>query len=153
MSKLVCFSGMNKGDEFALHEGKNVIGRGQDCTVVLFDKKCSRHHCQIIKKGKHYAIEDLDSSNGTLLNGKPVTKTMGFEPGEKIMIGATTLSISEKAVGGFLDQTATDVAADLQAGEYKKLLSTASRDVAKSHRGKKNKGIGGFFKSLFGKKK
>lgn len=152
MAKIVCFSGMNKGDEFPLHEGKNIIGRGQDCTVVLFDKKCSRNHCQVIKKGKHYAVEDLDSSNGTLLNGKAVTKAVSFQPGDKIVIGGTTLAISEKAVGGFLDQTATDVAADLQSSEYKKLLNTASRDVANCHRDKRKRGIGCLFKSLFGKK-
>jgi pSer/pThr/pTyr-binding forkhead associated (FHA) protein len=152
MSKLVCLTGMNKGDEFPLHEGKNIVGRGQDCNIVLFDKKCSRHHFQIIKKGKHYAIEDLDSSNGTVLNGKIVGKATSFDPGDKIVIGGSKLMVSEKGVGGFLDQTATDVAAELQSGEYKKLLDSTARTMVHNHPRKSKNSVSSFFHSIFKKK-
>ncbi len=69
MPKLVCVHGMNEGDEFILNEGPNTIGRARDCRIVLFDKKSSRQHCQIIRKGDSYFIEDLDSRHGTVVNG------------------------------------------------------------------------------------
>ncbi|MFO7821913.1 MAG: FHA domain-containing protein [Lentisphaeria bacterium] len=154
MSKLTCVKGNNKGDDFALHEGKNIIGRSNECKVPLFDKQCSRQHCQVIKKGEHYSIQDLDSSNGTRLNGKevgPNAKTL--ELNDTIELGGTGLILSDKSVGSAIDQAATDVAADLQSGKYGDLLSSTSRAMRNKHPQQKSaKGLKGFFKSLFGKK-
>ncbi|MCF7854654.1 MAG: FHA domain-containing protein [Candidatus Pacebacteria bacterium] len=134
MSKLTCIHGLNKGDEFPVHEGKNVIGRASDAGIVLFDKKCSRNHCMIVKKGNHYSIADCDSTNGTKLNGKTIgsnAKTCKF--GDKIRIGKTVLILSDKAIGNFVQQTASDVAADLQKRKYGTLLSAAAVGVQRSH--------------------
>lgn len=133
MSKLVCTRGLNRGDEFTLHEGKNIIGRAADCRITLFDKKCSRNHCEIIKRGRHYSISDLNSTNGTRLNGKPLKRTKSLKETDRIRIGKTVLELSEKAVGGVLDQTASDVAAELQSGKYGKLLDDATYSVAHQH--------------------
>lgn len=155
MSKLVCLSGLNKGDEYALHEGSNLIGRSQECNITLFDKKCSRTHCQIIKRGNHYSIEDLDSHNGTLLNGKDIKgKPRSCKSSDKIRIGKTTMMISLKSVGGVIDQTATDVAAELTQTGYGNLLSNASVDVVRnqqSHHPPKRKSIRQVLKSIFGR--
>ena len=151
MSKITCTTGNNRGDEFALHEGKNVIGRSQDCQVTLFDKKCSRNHCLIIKKGKHYSIHDMESRNGTLLNGKPVPeKPKTCKIGDVIAIGRTRLTLSDKPLGSFLDQAATDAAADLQRGKYGQLLSSTSQDL-RHHTEEKPKGFLESLKSLFRK--
>ena len=152
MSKLVCIKGHNKGDEWPLHEGKNLIGRTQDAQIVLFDQKCSRSHCQIIKKGQHYSIEDLESRNGTLLNGKPLTgRPKSCKFGDKVRIGKTVLVVSDKGVGGLIDQTASDVAADLQRKQFGKLLSSTSRAVTRSQQSESS-GLKGFFGRLFGRK-
>jgi pSer/pThr/pTyr-binding forkhead associated (FHA) protein len=134
MSKLVCVHGMNKGDEFPLYEGKNVVGRAPESSVLLFDKKCSRNHCIIHKKGRHYSVEDLDSRNGTLLNGKRVTsKAKSAAFGDVIKIGKTVLVLSDKAVGSVVNQTASDVAAALQTDKFDKLLTDASMELVKTH--------------------
>ena len=134
MSKLICVHGLNKGDEFTLHEGRNVIGRGADASIVLFDKKCSRNHCVIVKKGKHYSVADCDSTNGTKLNGKALTENAkSCKFGDRIRIGKTVLVLSGKAIGDFIQQTASDVAADLQKSKYEKLLTDAAVGVRRSH--------------------
>lgn len=46
-----------------------VFGRGDDCTVVLDDKQCSRKHCQIERAEGKYKLVDLESRNGTKVNG------------------------------------------------------------------------------------
>ena len=130
MSKLICLKGMNKGDQFILHEGKNVIGRDREANIMLFDKQASRQHCIVVKKGRHYSVQDLESRNGTFLNKKPLAgKPLSLGIGDKIKIGKTVLQLSEKGVGGLIDQTANDVAADLQNRRFGRLLNRATMDV------------------------
>jgi len=154
MSKLVCTAGMNKGDEFTLTEGTNTLGRGQECKIVVFDKKCSRIHCQIIKKEKYYALEDLNSRNGTFLNGKPILKkSTPIKDGDHIRLGRTILTLSEKGAGGMIEQVATEASEELQKKGYAKLVDTAAADVIKTHHGKTpgKGGFFGFFRSILGK--
>ena len=154
MPKLVCTNGLNKDDEFQLGEGATIIGRAADCNIILFDKKCSRRHCQVYKKGNYYAVEDLESRHGTLVNSKPVKGRTSLGVGDKIRIGGTTLILSNKAVGNIVDQTASDVAADLQGKKFDKLFGTAAADVRSSmeRHHEKPPGLKEKLRSLFGKK-
>ncbi len=155
MSKLICIKGDNRGDEFPLTEGTNVIGRAPSCTVTLFDKKCSREHCHVHKKGRYYSVEDLDSTNGTLLNGKklPPGKNASMKMDDQLRIGKTVLQLSDKAVGNLLTRTAVDVAADMQSKQYDKLLSSAAQDASKhgKNRCPQKKSLLERIKALFGK--
>jgi len=129
MSKLVCLRGGNQGDEFRIPEGTTVLGRAPDCDIPLFDTKCSRQHCQIVKKGKYYSVEDLGSRNGTHLNGKKLSRGRQIKEGDRIRIGGTILELSDKPVGNVITQTATDVAADLTGKKFGKLIENASVDA------------------------
>jgi pSer/pThr/pTyr-binding forkhead associated (FHA) protein len=56
-----------------------VIGRDDDCDVVLDDPAVSGHHAAIsVRRGAAPTIEDLGSANGTFVNGRPVTVPVGF---------------------------------------------------------------------------
>lgn len=151
MTKLTCLKGNNRGDEFAIHEGKNVIGRAHDCSIVLFDKKCSRHHCQIIKKGKHYSIQDLGSSNGTFLNGKAISdKPKACEIDDTVQLGRSKLQFSARPVGNLVDQAATEAAADLQKDNYGHLMKSTTRNLQHSPKPSDN-GLRTLFGKLFRK--
>lgn len=50
-----------------------VIGRGRDCQIVIPAPEVSRQHCKISYKYVQYQIEDLDSANGTYVNGDAVS--------------------------------------------------------------------------------
>ena len=52
------------------------IGRGPDNTIVVNDPSISTHHAQLLLEGDTYRLKDLDSTNGTRVNGKPVTEAV-----------------------------------------------------------------------------
>ena len=61
-----------------LTEEVSIIGRREDCAIVLPSNTVSRHHAQVRHDtGGAYYLSDLGSTNGTLLNGEPV---IGEEP-------------------------------------------------------------------------
>lgn len=74
-----------------------VIGRVAGCDVVVDDHKASRRHARVIVENGVVEIEDLDSSNGTLLNGKPVTRRV-LRSGDEVQIGKTVIVYREGAV-------------------------------------------------------
>ena len=72
------------------------IGRGHDNAVVLDDRRCSRHHCRILRTPQGLILEDLHSSNGTILNGVAVTKIL-LKPGDEFHVGSTRFAAREPA--------------------------------------------------------
>ncbi len=52
------------------------IGRGPDNRIVVNDPSISTHHAQLVLEGQTYRLRDLDSTNGTRVNGKPVTEAV-----------------------------------------------------------------------------
>ncbi len=66
------------------------IGRDTENSFQITDPKVSRFHCRITKAGSHFVIKDLDSSNGTFVNGAPVKESRLLN-GDWIRLGATAL--------------------------------------------------------------
>lgn len=151
MSKLVCIGGLNKGDEFPLHEGVNTIGRANDNTIALFDKKCSRLHAQIIKRGTYYVVEDQGSRNHTSVNGRVIDKKATLNEGDQIHVGKTLLVLSEKPQGGIIEQTIVNATADLQSNHFDKLVGAAAFEVGRNHASDNTQsgGLYGLIKRLF----
>lgn len=75
-----------------LNDERTGIGRDPSSDVVLADDDVSRHHARILRKHGKYYIEDLDSLNGTLVNGEPVY-TSKLEPSTEIRIGPYRLRL------------------------------------------------------------
>ena len=69
------------------------IGRASDNSVVIDNKLASRHHAMIQRIKDDYYLKDLDSTNGTLLNGQKIQSGKYFKlhSGDKITIGKTEL--------------------------------------------------------------
>lgn len=70
-----------------------IVGRGGNCDLVIRDLAASRQHLQIRKVANGYECRDLDSSNGTRVNGEPI-HVHQLADGDEIRIGNTTLSFS-----------------------------------------------------------
>ncbi len=49
-----------------------VVGRGWDCRLAISDTKVSKSHLRIARGAEGFVLEDLESTNGTFLNGRPV---------------------------------------------------------------------------------
>jgi len=63
-----------EGTKYPLVQRRTVVGRGSDVDVVIAGRGLSRRHFQIVWDGKRAEIEDLGSTNGTQLDGQPVTR-------------------------------------------------------------------------------
>ena len=74
MYKLVVVGGSKRGTEIVLNEGANILGRGHDADHVLDVEGVSKKHMQLTVNGESVFLEDLNSSNGTFVNGKLVKK-------------------------------------------------------------------------------
>jgi predicted component of type VI protein secretion system len=75
------------------------IGRGADNTIVVNDPSISSHHAQLLLEGDTYRLKDLDSTNGTRVNGKPVTETvLRFD--DRIRFGAAEAHYESSEVSG-----------------------------------------------------
>ena len=59
-----------EGQRHPLYEGENSVGRAQDCRVVIMASTISRHHALITIYDGAFSIRDLDSKNGTFVDGQ-----------------------------------------------------------------------------------
>ena len=73
--------------------GEILIGREVDCAVVLNDDLVSRHHARVSLQGNVVALKDLNSTNGTTLEGARLTKEMVLRPGQSFGVGRTTFNL------------------------------------------------------------
>jgi hypothetical protein len=70
-------------------ETVTTIGRAGDNTVSLDDPYASAHHALLLWREGQWWIEDLDSHNGTLVNGERITQATRLTPGDTLLIGET----------------------------------------------------------------
>ncbi|MBP6787174.1 MAG: FHA domain-containing protein [Candidatus Promineofilum sp.] len=83
---LVVNEGELTGQRWTLGDEALVIGRGNDSDIVLPERQVSRHHLKILYHDGHYLLEDLDSKNGTFLNGQQIHGTVPLQDGDEIQI-------------------------------------------------------------------
>jgi hypothetical protein len=86
--------------QWALQGAIVVIGRGDDCHIIIDDRQASRHHARITQTEDGYVLEDLASKNGTFLNGQPLTVPTVLRDGDEV-------GIAFAAKLGFVDAGAT----------------------------------------------
>ncbi len=95
---------VNQGDQlgrvFHIHEGTSIIGRRNDCEIMLSQRSVSGHHAQIERRGLAVVLKDLESSNGTYYLGKKLEPQKGvvLRENDLIKIGNTVFRYSESAV-------------------------------------------------------
>ncbi len=88
--RLVLTTGKRPGTRWEVPPGRMVIGRGDDCDVVLDDPDCSRHHVEVMDEGDGIVLRDLGSMNGVFVAGRKVTERR-LRNGDEVTLGRTTL--------------------------------------------------------------
>lgn len=83
---LVLQRGSDAGLAWPLERRTITIGRSPDCDIVLDDRQVSRLHARIAWHADHYEVEDLNSKNGTHLNGRDVTGSQPLHDGDEIQV-------------------------------------------------------------------
>ncbi|MBI4663504.1 MAG: FHA domain-containing protein [Verrucomicrobia bacterium] len=71
-----------------------VIGRGLDCDVVINDTKASRRHCRLTRGDSGFVLEDLESKNGTYVDGQRIGKPVVLKPNQTFKIGDTVFYLA-----------------------------------------------------------
>jgi pSer/pThr/pTyr-binding forkhead associated (FHA) protein len=66
----VALTGDQKGQDFRVREGQNIIGSAPDADIVLRDSAISGKHASLRYRDDKFTITDLDSTNGTFLNDR-----------------------------------------------------------------------------------
>ncbi|GAC1319965.1 MAG: hypothetical protein NVS2B16_16610 [Chloroflexota bacterium] len=79
-------SGLDAGERIPLL-ALSRVGRSDDNEIVLNDTFVSTQHARLAWNGRGWMVEDLGSTNGTRVNGKPVRKTMAVKPGDTLEFG------------------------------------------------------------------
>ncbi|MBN1558269.1 MAG: FHA domain-containing protein [Lentisphaerae bacterium] len=92
MAELAITSGREAGRTIGFQDDAITIGRAPDNVLVLDDPAVSGHHCTVVRDGGKVTLRDLDSTNGTVLNGNPV-KEARLKPGDTVGIGDVTLVV------------------------------------------------------------
>ena len=82
--------GLGQTDVYtAVCENEILIGRSKNADICIGDdKQLSGRHCKVRKEGNKYYIKDLDSTNGTVLNGVPIEEETPLMQDDVIFIGA-----------------------------------------------------------------
>lgn len=85
-SRLIAITGALKGTVFALTEKESSVGREASNSITLSDPSVSRRHCLIKERAGKFEITDLNSFNGTFVNGVPIEQHP-LEHGDQIAVG------------------------------------------------------------------
>ncbi len=96
--KLKVLAGKNAGKELAVPVKRFLIGRGDDCHMRPKSEAISRNHCAILinEDDDEVVIRDLNSRNGTFLNGERLAADQSLESGDHLQIGRLEFEVMIK---------------------------------------------------------
>ena len=122
MNKIIVNHGSFKVKEVELEHGTLTVGRAADNDLKLDDSAVSSHHAKLVTFFNVTYIEDLNSTNGTLVNGRPVKKYT-LHTGDIVLLGKHQLLFQ----GARMDETAgSDSTIVMTASEKNDALATAA---------------------------
>ena len=96
MAKLVILSAGMTGRKHELTADKTTVGRVEDNTFAITDPSVSSHHCEILLKGSDVVIRDLNSTNGSYINGEKISEAT-LKPGQILRLGQIELRLETDA--------------------------------------------------------
>jgi pSer/pThr/pTyr-binding forkhead associated (FHA) protein len=107
MAKLVLLSAGMTGRTHDLKVDKTTIGRVEDNTFQIAEPSVSSHHCEILVKGSDVLVKDLNSTNGSYINGEKISESV-LKPGQILRLGQIEMRLetdSAPAAKKPVDQT------------------------------------------------
>src|ERR1017187_875983 len=96
MAKLVVLSVGMTGRTQELKADKTTIGRIEDNTFQIAEPSVSSHHCEILLRGQDVVVRDLNSTNGTFINGEKVAER-AIKPGQILRLGQIEMRLETDA--------------------------------------------------------
>jgi predicted component of type VI protein secretion system len=95
MARLVILSEGLTGKAYDLTVEKTTIGRVDDNTFPIAEGSVSSHHCEVLLRGGEVIIHDLNSTNGTFINGRQITGEAPIKPGQILRLGQIELRLED----------------------------------------------------------
>jgi pSer/pThr/pTyr-binding forkhead associated (FHA) protein len=83
----------------ALSKERTVVGRDPEADLPIEDEAVSWHHLEIESRGGVLMATDLDSRNGTALNGEPLDRPRRLRDGDTLLVGGHRLEVSDPVPG------------------------------------------------------
>jgi pSer/pThr/pTyr-binding forkhead associated (FHA) protein len=124
-AKLKVVGGSKAGVEIALKKAKFVIGRAPECSLRAGSDAISRRHCEIRLTRAEVSIRDLNSRNGTYVNGKPIAGEVVLNSGDEVGVGPLRFQVLVER--GFDTR---------KRPEVKGIADAATRTAQKGHTGR-----------------
>lgn len=90
---LVITSGVASGTSIPLDDDFVTIGRSSDSTLVIVDEYTSTYHARLARSGSEWVLTDLDSTNGTRVNGEQIRRPVPVPTFTPVTIGQTTFEL------------------------------------------------------------
>ncbi|HTV50577.1 MAG TPA: FHA domain-containing protein [Steroidobacteraceae bacterium] len=81
---------------FALSEGEHLAGRDESCSLLIDANTVSRRQARILVVAGGVTVEDLDSTNGTLVNGQRIAHATPLHPGDQLSFGSEQLQVRRR---------------------------------------------------------
>jgi hypothetical protein len=97
MARLVILSEGLTGKAHELTVDKTTVGRVDDNTFPIPEASVSSHHCEILLRGTEIVIRDLNSTNGTFINGNQVSGEAPLKPGQILRLGQIEMRLEDAA--------------------------------------------------------
>jgi len=95
MARLVILSEGFTGKAYELTADKTTIGRVDDNSFPIPEGSVSSHHCEVLLRGSDIVIHDLNSTNGTFINGHQVTGEAVLRPGQILRLGQVEIRLED----------------------------------------------------------
>ncbi len=92
MAKLVLLSAGMTGRTHELKSEKTTVGRVEDNTFQIAEASVSSHHCEVVLRGKEVIVKDLNSTNGTYINGQKISES-AIQPGQILRLGQVEMRL------------------------------------------------------------
>jgi pSer/pThr/pTyr-binding forkhead associated (FHA) protein len=97
MARLVILSEGMTGKVHELKVDKTTVGRVDDNTFQIAESSVSSHHCEILRRGADIIVHDLNSTNGTFINGAQITGEAPLKPGQILRLGQIEMRLEDEA--------------------------------------------------------
>jgi len=138
MARLVVLTEGFTGLSHELMAEKVTIGRVEDNVFQIAEASVSSHHCEVFKKGEDFVVKDLNSTNGTFIDGEQVTEAV-LKPGHLLRLGQVEVRL-ETGVPGATQKPLEKTMVLPQGGVNLNQFDTASRAAVEAGPGfsKKN---------------
>jgi pSer/pThr/pTyr-binding forkhead associated (FHA) protein len=82
--------------EVPLRDGQTVMGRGEDCNLIVNDGLLSRRHVCFKLDNEGFSVEDLGSTNGVYVNGRRISGKARLAAGDLILVGSSKLRVEQR---------------------------------------------------------